>query len=36
MIRDIIQEDGITSYAYGHFRIAEQQQDPVSDYINMM
>ena len=22
-----IQEDGITSYAYGHFRIGEQQQD---------
>ena len=22
-----IHEDGITSYAYGHFRIAEQQQD---------
>ena len=24
-----IQEDGITSYAYGHFRIVEQQQDPI-------
>ena len=32
-----IQEDGITSYAYGHFRIADK--DPIGhsiNYINMM